>query len=189
MLYSGKLLASLSDVKDHLGITDDESNAQLLMLTEWASRFVERETHQPQAITAATIKIPAYSSTVLRLPFALQELTKVTNGDDDATVISSTDFDLLPYTGPPYYRIKANTNASTLYKSPVTLEGSWGLSTDTEIKLAVILTVSRALNEMYEDGIATASTDFANESFQREVKFNPMMKSIIVSHRPPIALG
>ena len=185
MLYSQQSLVTLDDLKEHLSIEDTDNDAQMMQLLMWATRFIENATRQPQSPVTATLNIRPYSSSVLRFPYAVQSITSVTY---DGKAISSSDYDLSPLLGPPYYRLTLKATSDVVFDSSkvATIAAVWGLKTDDAIRMAIILMVSRAVNEAYDDGLTAISTDFATRQFNREKRTTPMVEEIIASHKTPV---
>lgn len=130
--------ASLAQLKDYLGIDSDNDDFLLSECLDRASSFIDSYTGRRFSANTETryYEDDAVESRTLYLDEDLLSITTLTNGDADATTISSSDYWLIPRQGgPPYYaiRLKVDTTDNTVWEFDtdywVSVAGTWGWST------------------------------------------------------------
>lgn len=123
-------------VKEYLGISSSADNNLIDDLIDRAQTGIESYTGWD--FEAATLTRYFDSDAVIdsRLWTGgdLVSITTLTNADDDATVISSSDYRLLPRNaGPPYFGVKMLVDTTTTWDfdidGEVSILGTWGYST------------------------------------------------------------
>ena len=103
--------ATLSDLKNYIGITDVASDAQLLRVLEAASQWIDQHTGRVFALDAADTTRLFYPNADGTL--AVPDLATVTSIKTDsrgdrtyATTLTTTDYELYPLDGPPYQSVR-----------------------------------------------------------------------------------
>lgn len=122
-------------VKTYLNIQEADDDNLIDDLIDRAQSAIESYTGW--VFEAATLTryfdSDAVVDSVLWVGGDLVSITTLTNGDDDATVITSADYRLLPRNaGPPYYGIKMLVDTTTTWEfdvdGEVSVLGTWGFS-------------------------------------------------------------
>lgn len=123
-------------VKTYLNIEKGRDNNLIDDLIDRAQAAIESFTSWAfEAVTATRyFDSDAVENGLLWVGGNLVSITTLTNGDDDATVISSSDYRLLPRnSGPPYFGVKMLVDTTTTWDfdidGEVSILGTWGYST------------------------------------------------------------
>lgn len=127
--------ATLAQARKELNIVTFGDDALIQEKLDAATIVIERETGWIfEAVTATRyFDSDAVDDNLLWVGGDLVSITTLTNGDDDATVISSSDYRLLPRNeGPPYHEVKMLIDTTTTWEfdidGEVSILGAWGYS-------------------------------------------------------------
>lgn len=129
---------TLADIKSELRITEATDDIPLARAIDDAQKYIVEQTNR---VFEATILTKYYQREnlsfddrqVLFIDDDLLAVTTLTNGDDNATVIPSTEYVLVPRNdGPPYNGVKLNINSSYIWEFDTdqwaSILGTWGYS-------------------------------------------------------------
>lgn len=129
--------ANLSVLKQYMGISATTTTDDVLLqdFLDRAADWIDNHTGYnfwPETETRY-YEDDATDDRILYLDRGLVSVTTLTNGDDDATTITSSDYWLLPRQGgPPYYAIRLKSDTTTTWEFDVdcwvSVAGTWGWS-------------------------------------------------------------
>lgn len=127
----------LATLKTYLGVTNSNDDSLLTAsLNRAIAIFDSHFDHKFEATTATRYyNWDDVDGKKLFLDAPLLTVTTLTNGDDSATVISSSDYWLLPRNEAPYWTIKIKDDPSSVTgwevdtDKEITVAGTWGYMT------------------------------------------------------------
>jgi len=165
--------------------TDANDDALIERFIEAASRRIDQITGLKFYTASVTLYYDYPQSRTLKFGKWLTAVSSITNGDGNA--IASSQYNLLPYDGPPYYGVKLLDTATTLwlpttagsYEKCITVAGteSYAASVPENIKQAckeiVKSSYNRRMGKNMETtervtsyGVIVSAVDIPNSAYQ-----------------------
>lgn len=136
--------ATVAQLSEYLGLTDDADDALLASLIQRAQAIID--THCNRTFEASTDSTKSFDSRIIWGQWLLFEddlcaVTTVTNGD--SALVSSTQYTTEPRNATPWYAFKLRDNATdtwTATDADITIVGKWAysLTAPTDIVHATI---------------------------------------------------
>lgn len=140
---------SVADFKNWRNIDGGGEDAEITWMVAASIAQVERETGRKFVGATVTYEFPVSYPFVTRqgrrltMFKGLVSATTVTNGDG-TVLVEGTDFDFVPYDGPPFYQIEIRNSSSERWQTDadgtrISIAGSWGFSADVPDDLFVTI--------------------------------------------------
>lgn len=186
-------LASVAELRQHMGIDDSYDDDQLDRVLDAAAAWIESPSGCDRTFdigTSATKVFDPIRQDVVRVP-DLQTVTSIKTDSAGnrtyATTLTTSDYDLWPYSGPPYSEIRARTWASRGF-TPGTLVqvvGTWGYEQDggvpAPVKLACLLLAARWFKRHEAPFGILSSVDLGQ--FERLSKEDPDVVTLLAPYK------
>ncbi len=140
---------TLADFKNWRNIDGIGEDAEITWMVAASIVQVERECGRKFVGAAVTYKFPVSHPFVtaqgrrLTMFKGLVSATTVTNGNG-TVLVAGTDYDLVPYDGPPFYQIEIRAASSERWQTDsdgthISVAGSWGMFADVPDDLFVTI--------------------------------------------------
>jgi uncharacterized phiE125 gp8 family phage protein len=184
-------LASVAELRSHMGIDDSYDDTHLTRVLDAASAWIESPAGCDRTFdvgTSATKVFDPIRNDVVLVP----DLVTVTSIKTDSagnrtysTTLTTADYDLWPYSGPPYSEVRARAGASRGFApgTLVQIVGTWGYAdgVPAPVKQAALLLAARWFKRNDAPFGILSAVDLGQ--FERLSKEDPDVVTLLAPYR------